>query len=175
MGDWTLLILSYVGWLPGAALIYVGSKISGDKWLFIMIKSIKIILLSILFSLPQNSFSETNLTPWNFKITTSDNLIYAGHSTIDIVKELCPKLLPLENPFWFIWNLKSSFESWKFNFNLKKYYISCLKNYFKHGSYGVVPCACIQVCHVLRLNTCTLNHSAQGGAKSTFEINFQTG
>jgi len=53
-----------------------------------MIKSIKIILLSILLSLPQNSFSETNLTPWNFKITTSDNLIYAGHSTIDIVKEL---------------------------------------------------------------------------------------
>jgi len=52
-----------------------------------MIKSIKIILLLILLSLPQNSFSETNLTPWNFKITTNDSLIYAGHSTIKIVKE----------------------------------------------------------------------------------------
>ena len=34
----------------------------------------------------------------------------------------CPKLLSLENPFEFIWNLKSSFGIWKFNFNLKKYY-----------------------------------------------------
>ncbi len=31
LGDWTLLIISYVGWLPGAFLIYIGNKISGDK------------------------------------------------------------------------------------------------------------------------------------------------
>ena len=36
--------------------------------------------------------------------------------------------------------------------NLKKK-LSCLKIYFKHGSYGVVPFGCIQVYHVIRLNT----------------------
>jgi hypothetical protein len=35
---------------------------------------------------------------------------------------LCPKLLSLENPFEFIWNLNSSFEIWKLNLNLKKCY-----------------------------------------------------
>ena len=34
----------------------------------------------------------------------------------------CPKLLFLENPFEFIWNLKLSFEIWKFNLNVKKFY-----------------------------------------------------
>ena len=33
------------------------------------------------------------------------------------------------------------------------------------------PCACIQVYHVVRLDTCTLHHSAG----SMFEIDFQTG
>ena len=31
LGDWTLLVVSYVGWLPGAFLIYIGNKISEDK------------------------------------------------------------------------------------------------------------------------------------------------
>ena len=35
---------------------------------------------------------------------------------------LCPKLLSLENPFEFIWNLKSSFGIGKFSSNLKKFY-----------------------------------------------------
>ena len=35
---------------------------------------------------------------------------------------LCPKLLSLEKPFEFIWNLKSSFEIWKFNSNLTKFF-----------------------------------------------------
>jgi hypothetical protein len=30
MGDWTLLILSYVGWIPGGILIFIGNKISGE-------------------------------------------------------------------------------------------------------------------------------------------------
>ena len=33
---------------------------------------------------------------------------------------LCPKLLCLENQFEFIWNLKSSFQIWTFNSNLKE-------------------------------------------------------
>ena len=49
--------------------------------------------------------------------------------------------------------------------------ISCLKSYFKHGPRRVVQCECIKLYHMIRLNTHTLNHSA----KSTFEINFQTG
>ena len=51
-----------------------------------MIKLLKTILILILFYLPQSSLAETNLTPWNFKITTSDKLIYAGHANIDMVK-----------------------------------------------------------------------------------------
>ena len=35
----------------------------------------------------------------------------------------CWKLLYLENPFEFIWNLKSSFEIWKLNLNLKKFHL----------------------------------------------------
>ena len=35
---------------------------------------------------------------------------------------LCWKLLSLENPFEFIWNLKSKFELWKLNSNLKIFY-----------------------------------------------------
>ena len=31
MGDWTLLLVSYLGWLPGALLFAIGSKISEDK------------------------------------------------------------------------------------------------------------------------------------------------
>ena len=76
--------------------------------------------------------------------------------------------------------LKTSI-SWKNNLNLFEIpnqvlkfgnlfeiwiFLSCLK----HGPWGVVPCACIQVCHVVRLNTCTLHHS-EG---SMFEIDFQT-
>ena len=72
-----------------------------------------------------------------------------------------PKLLCFENPFEFIF-FKLSFEIWKFNINLEIY--------FNHGYYRVVPCACIQVYHKIRLNTRTLNHSA----RSTFEINVQT-
>jgi len=30
MGDWTLLLISYLGWIPGAILLGVGSKISED-------------------------------------------------------------------------------------------------------------------------------------------------
>jgi hypothetical protein len=39
-----------------------------------------------------------------------------------IIFLLCRKLLSLENPFEFIWNLKSSFEIWKFDLNLLKFY-----------------------------------------------------
>ena len=31
MGDWTLLLVSYLGWLPGALLFAIGSKISEDE------------------------------------------------------------------------------------------------------------------------------------------------
>jgi hypothetical protein len=51
-----------------------------------MIKLLKTTLILILFYLPQSSLAETNLTPWNFKITTSDKLIYAGHANIGMVK-----------------------------------------------------------------------------------------
>jgi hypothetical protein len=30
MGDWTLVLISYLGWIPGAILFAIGSKISGD-------------------------------------------------------------------------------------------------------------------------------------------------
>ena len=31
MGDWTLLLISYLGWIPGAIFFAIGSKISEDK------------------------------------------------------------------------------------------------------------------------------------------------
>ena len=46
----------------------------------------------------------------------------------------------------------------------------CLKIYFNHGTSRVVPCACVQVYHVIRFNTYTWHHSAG----SMFEIHFQT-
>ena len=68
--------------------------------------------------------------------------------------------------------LKSQIKFWNLKIWLKsEIFLSCLKINFKHGAWGVVPCACIQVCHVVRLNTCTLHHSAG----SMFEIDFQTG
>ena len=30
-GDWTLLLLSYLGWIPGAILFVIGNKISGNE------------------------------------------------------------------------------------------------------------------------------------------------
>jgi len=30
MGDWTLLLISYLGWIPGAILLGIGSKISDE-------------------------------------------------------------------------------------------------------------------------------------------------
>ena len=30
MGDWTLLLISYLGWIPGAIFFAIGSKISED-------------------------------------------------------------------------------------------------------------------------------------------------
>jgi hypothetical protein len=30
MGDWTLLLISYLGWIPGAILFAIGSKFSED-------------------------------------------------------------------------------------------------------------------------------------------------
>ena len=54
-------------------------------------------------------------------------------------------------------------------------FLSCLKIYFKTGPWRVVPCGCIQVYHVVRLNTifntCTLHHSMG----SMFEMYFETG
>lgn len=38
--------------------------------------------------LPTKVFSETNLTPWGFEISTGENLIYAGDNNINIVKNL---------------------------------------------------------------------------------------
>ena len=78
---------------------------------------------------------------------------------------LCPKLLSLENPFEFIWNLKYSFKTLKFDLNLKKVCLVC------HGPLGVVQCACIQPYHMINLNTRTWHHSSG----FMFEINFQTG
>ena len=85
--------------------------------------------------------------------------------TIDETFYIC-----LENPFEFIWNLKSSFEIWKFGLDLK-FFLFRLKIYFKHGPREVVPCVCIKPCHMINLNSCTWHHSAE----STFEINFQRG
>ena len=50
-----------------------------------------------------------------------------------------PKLLFLENLFEFIWNLKSSFEIWKLNINLKKFY--CLWKF-------ILNMDCVKWCHV---------------------------
>ena len=75
-----------------------------------------------------------------------------------IFLELCPKL---ENPFEFIWNLKSSFEIRKCNLNLII-------------SYPIWKLISImdpeELCHVIRLNTLTWHHSV----RSMFEINVQT-
>ena len=123
----------------------------------------------------------------------------AFHFSTFWTQDSCPKLLSLENPFKFIWNLKSRFKSEIFLSGLKIYFkrgpcgvvpyaciqvynviclntctlqfLSGLKIYFKRGPCGVVPYACIQVYNVICLNTCTL-HPLSG---SMFEINFQTG
>ena len=50
-----------------------------------MKKLLGIIVLGLLFS--GNANAETYLTPWNFQITTSSKVIYAGHVNIDEVKD----------------------------------------------------------------------------------------
>ena len=57
--------------------------------------------------------------------------------------------------FEFIWNLKWSFKIWKFNLNVKKNIVKCLKNYFKHGV------VCIQPYHMINLTTSTWHHSTE--------------
>ena len=54
-----------------------------------------------------------------YKVST---LMKAYKFILDFGIDVCWKLLSLENPFVFIWSLKSSFEIWKFNLNLKFYY-----------------------------------------------------
>ena len=88
----------------------------------------------------------------------SDNLI--GGKRDHKFHALCQKLLSLENPFEFIWNLKYSF---------KKF--SCLKIYLQHGRHRVVQFPCIQPYRMMNLNSQTWHHSS--GSK--FEIDFQTG
>ena len=78
----------------------------------------------------------------------------------------------LENPFDFIWNLKTSFEIWKFGLNLKKK-LSCLKIYFKRGPRRVVQCACIQPCHVINLHMAPLCRSHVWNKFSDRTILFQ--
>ena len=53
-----------------------------------MNKNTKLLILIIFISFPLKTFSETNLTPWNFKITTNDDLIYAGDTNIALVKDI---------------------------------------------------------------------------------------
>ena len=77
----------------------------------------------------------------------SDNLI--GGKRDHKFLALCQKLLSLENPFEFIWNLKYSFKTLKFDLNLKKVCLVC------HGPLGVVQCACIQPYHMINWNTHT--------------------
>ena len=115
--------------------------------------------------------------------------------------DLCPKLLSLENPFEFIWNLKSSFEIWKLNlmpktsmpwksisildlkssFDIWKYNLNLKKknipseNYFKHGPCRMVQCVCVQPYHVVNLNTTTWHHSRGpiiSGAKGPHRFQF---
>ena len=50
--------------------------------------------------------------------------------------------------------VKSSFEIWKFDLNLQKFY------FVWKSSYQVVPFMCIQIYRVIMLNPCTLHHSA---------------
>ena len=72
---------------------------------------------------------------------------------------LCPKLLSLENSSKVIWNLKSSFEIWKFDFNLKFFIAS--KNLFqiwtlKDGAmcvYSFLSCDKIEYTHIAPLST----------------------
>ena len=50
--------------------------------------------------------------------------------------------------------LKSQIEFWNLKVWLKtEIFLYHVKIYFKHGPCGVVPCACIQVYHVITLNT----------------------
>jgi len=53
-----------------------------------MIKNLKLLLFIILISFPLKTYSETNLTPWNFKITTNEDLIYAGDTNILLLKDI---------------------------------------------------------------------------------------
>ena len=77
-------------------------------------------------------------------------------SVLDFWKlDLCLKLLCFKNPFEFIWNLKTSFEIWKFDINLKKK-ISFLKIHFKCGPSRVVQCVCIQPCNMKNLHMAPL-------------------
>ena len=50
-----------------------------------MKKLLSILVFVYLFSM--NAYAETYLTPWNFQITTSSKVIYAGHVNIDEVKD----------------------------------------------------------------------------------------
>ena len=74
--------------------------------------------------------------PWSIQrseIVTVDNL----QIKIKILL-LCPKLVYLENSFELFWNLKSSFEIWKVNFNLKKYYPVWKKLFL--SLFKLIPC-----------------------------------
>ena len=63
----------------------------------------------------------------------------------------------IENPFWFIWNPKASFGTWIFNLNLIFFYpVWKFVSNMDPEAWGVVQCGCIQVYHLVRLNTCTL-------------------
>ena len=53
-----------------------------------MIKNIKLLFLIIFLLFPLKTYSETNLTPWDFKITTNDDLIYAGDTNIALIKDI---------------------------------------------------------------------------------------
>ena len=81
-------------------------------------------------------------------------------------------LMPKTSISWkSIWiYLKSQIEFWSLKIESKsEKVLSPLKIYFKCGLCRVVPCACIQVYHVIRFNTHTWQHSVG----SMFEINFQ--
>ena len=71
---------------------------------------------------------------------------------------------------WIFLKSQIKFRNLKIQFRWEEF-LFCLKIYFKHGPYEVVPCVHIKLYHVKNLNTSTWHHSSE----SIFEIDFQRG
>ena len=78
-------------------------------------------MLNIFWNRPilQNVHTRINLCFWIRKVTQEKPKI--SQIKNEPKQIWCPKLLFPENPFEYIWNVRSSFEIWKFDLKLEKF------------------------------------------------------